>query len=49
MRVCKYLKQSFRKIGEQNGKYFKGVSKIKKKFKSSYYRLPVPKKSLGNA
>ena len=31
MRVCIYLKQSVRKIGEQNGKYFKGISKIKKK------------------
>ena len=30
MRVCKYRKQRVRKIGEQNGKYFEGVSKIKK-------------------
>ena len=29
--VCKYLNQTVRKIGEQNGKYFKGVSKKKKK------------------
>ena len=31
MRVCKYLKQSVRKIDEQNGNYFKCVSKIKQK------------------
>ena len=33
MCVCKYLNQRVRKIGEQNGKYFKGVSKIKKRKK----------------
>ena len=31
MRVCKCLKQRVRKIGEQNEKYFEGVSKGKKK------------------
>ena len=31
MHVCKYLNQRVRRIGEQNGKSFKGVSKTKKK------------------
>ena len=31
MLVCKYLNQRVRRIGEQNGKSFKGVSKTKKK------------------
>ena len=32
MRVCKYLNQRVRIVGEKNGKFFKGVSKtIKKK------------------
>ena len=33
MSACKYLNQRVRRIGEQNGKYFKGFSKkkIKKK------------------
>ena len=31
MHVCKYLNQRVKRIGEQNGKSFKGVSKTKKK------------------
>ena len=31
MRVCKYVNQKVRRIGEQNGKSFKGISKTKKK------------------
>ena len=31
MCVCKYLNQRVRRIGEKNGKSFKGVSKTKKK------------------
>ena len=31
MCVCKYLKQRVKKIGEQNGKSFKGFTKTKKK------------------
>ena len=33
MRVCKYINQTVRRIAEQNGKSFKGVSKTKKKKK----------------
>ena len=33
MCVCKYLNQNVRRIGEQNGKSFMGVSKTKKKKK----------------
>ena len=31
MRVCKYLNQRLRRIGERNGKLFKGVLKTKRK------------------
>ena len=31
MCICKYLNQRVRRIGEQNGKSFKGVSKTKRK------------------
>ena len=31
MRVCKYLKQRVRRIKEQNGKTFKGISKQTRK------------------
>ena len=34
MCVCKYLNQKERRIGEKNGKSFKGVSKAKKKIKA---------------
>ena len=34
MRVCKYVNQKVRRIGEQNGKSFKGISKTKKKKKT---------------
>ena len=33
MRVCKYLNQRVRRIGELNKKYLRGVSKTKKKKK----------------
>ena len=35
MHVCKYLNQIVRRIGEYNGKSFKGVSKTKKKKKNT--------------
>ena len=35
--VCKYLNQRVRRIGESNGKYFKGVSKAKKKKTTVYW------------
>ena len=38
MHVCKYLNQRVRRIGKQNEKSFKGVSKTKKKKK---HMLPV--------
>ena len=31
MHVCNYLNKRVRIIGKQNGKYFKGVSKTKRK------------------
>ena len=34
MRVSKYLNQRLRRIGEQNGKSFKGVSNTKNKKKN---------------
>ena len=34
MRVCKYLNQRVRRIGEWNGKSFKGFSKTKKEKKN---------------
>ena len=36
MRVCKYLNQRVRRIGEQNGKSFKGVSKTNKQTKPQF-------------
>ena len=55
MRVCKYLDQRVRTIGEQNAKSFKVVSKTKKKKEideeiesrlSFYYPFPVVENSL---
>ena len=31
MSICKFLNQKVRRIGQQNGKSFKGVSKTKQK------------------
>ena len=39
MRVCKYLNQRVRRIGEYNGKSFKGVSKTKKKKKHMRFEI----------
>ena len=35
MRVCKYLKQRVRRVKEQNGKTFKGISKQTRKKKKT--------------
>ena len=41
MRVCKYLNQRVRRIGEYNGKSFSGISKTKKKKKQTEFHNSI--------